>query len=412
MLRRYGHLIAMALGLRFATPALAERVWGDDRPIQIFPTQERQTLAHLVPDVPSQAAAPNLMYSGGPVIHAARVVSIFWGSSWGTDASPSPLAQHIVGFFGQFGTNDEYNVITQYYDTTGNIGLTNLTTTHWFDSANPPTRVTDAAVVSEVIDAITHSAVGLDGSTVYEVFLPAGSYASVSGLGTSCGGGNVQFCAYHGNFVYAGVDIKYASMPYPSCGGCQTLGWTDGENFDHFSCHETREAVTDPDLNAWHDGAGNEADDKCAWSPTPFLANGFGYQYEWSNLAGDCVTDSPVCADLNCDDGNACTNDACQPGVGCTHTTVNCSDSNGCTDDRCDPAAGCQHPLAAKCIAPLLAGLLDTCGDGHLDPGEECDDGNTRSGDCCSATCRFEPAGSSCLAGCSPHTCNGAGQCQ
>ena len=54
--------------------------------------------------------------------------------------------------------------------------------------------------------------------------------------------------------------------------------------------HELEEAVTDPDLNAWYDRRGQEADDKCAWSPAPFLGTGgFGYQYEWSNLTGSCV---------------------------------------------------------------------------------------------------------------------------
>ena len=83
--------------------------------------------------------------------------------------------------------------------------------------------------------------------------------------------------------------MKYSSMPYPSCGGCQSAGFTAAQNIDHFSCHETREAVTDEDLNAWYDRRGNEADDKCAWSPTPFLDGGYGYQYEWSNAAGACV---------------------------------------------------------------------------------------------------------------------------
>ena len=78
-------------------------------------------------------------------------------------------------------------------------------------------------------------------------------------------------------------------MPYPSCGGCQWTGFTDAQNLDHFSSHETREAVTDPDGSAWFDRQGNEADDKCAWSPAPFLLNGFGYQYEWSNLNSGCV---------------------------------------------------------------------------------------------------------------------------
>ena len=88
---------------------------------------------------------------------------------------------------------------------------------------------------------------------------------------------------------HLGTDVKYASMPYPSCGGCRMPGWTDAQNFHHFASHETREAVTDPDLNAWYDRQGLEADDKCAWSPSPFLLNGYGYQYEWSNLNGGCV---------------------------------------------------------------------------------------------------------------------------
>jgi hypothetical protein len=78
-------------------------------------------------------------------------------------------------------------------------------------------------------------------------------------------------------------------MPYPSCGGCQWTGFTTAQNLDHFACHETREAVTDPDLNAWYDRRGNEADDKCAWSPAPFIDNGFGYQWEWSNADSACV---------------------------------------------------------------------------------------------------------------------------
>src|SRR5439155_15402802 len=38
------------------------------------------------------------------------------------------------------------------------------------------------------------------------------------------------------------------------------------------------------------------------------------------------------------------------------------------------------------------------CGNGILDPGEECDDGNLRNGDCCSSTCQFEAAGTVCRA--------------
>jgi cysteine-rich repeat protein len=46
---------------------------------------------------------------------------------------------------------------------------------------------------------------------------------------------------------------------------------------------------------------------------------------------------------------------------------------------------------------PLDAAPPPPCGNGTLDSGEQCDDGNTRDGDCCSSECQFEALGSSCL---------------
>ena len=57
------------------------------------------------------------------------------------------------------------------------------------------------------------------------------------------------------------------------------------------------------------------------------------------------------------------------------------------------------------------------CGDGILNPEEECDDGDNVDGDCCSADCYFESSGSLCGdpkdTECdNPDTCNGSGSCQ
>jgi cysteine-rich repeat protein len=54
------------------------------------------------------------------------------------------------------------------------------------------------------------------------------------------------------------------------------------------------------------------------------------------------------------------------------------------------------------------------CGNGLLEPGEQCDDSNTMDGDCCSSTCQFESNGSPCAADANPCTadvCDGAGSC-
>lgn len=229
----------------------------------------------------------NLSYHGGPTITSAHIVPIFWGPSWASGGSDNANASTLEGYIANYGTTGEYNVITQY----SGILESNLSggSAAWFDTSTPPQNVTDADVQAEVSRYLQSHAV--DTSAIYEVFLPSTSYSS-NGTSDSCGGPSLAYCAYHGNFASGGNDIKYASMPYPSCGGCQSSGFTTAQNFEHFISHETREAVTDEDGNAWYDRRGYEADDKCAWSPAPFIdsTTGYAYQYEWSNAVSGCVT--------------------------------------------------------------------------------------------------------------------------
>ena len=241
-------------------------------------------------------AGSNLTYhTGGAVIPVAHVVEIFWGPSFNDTTSPDyTYARTLQSFRDQFGTTPEYNTITQYYQTIGgvttNIQLSNLAlgSADWFDTTTPPTAVTDAIVQQEVQRYLSTHAT--DYSAIYEVFIPAGHY-SQDGTSTSCGGPSLAYCAYHSHYNDAtGKAVKYSIEPYPNCSGCSVSGWTAVQNQEHFVCHETREAVSDALGNAWFDRSGNEADDKCAWSPTPFIGTGgYGYQYEWSNANSGCI---------------------------------------------------------------------------------------------------------------------------
>ena len=235
----------------------------------------------------------NLSYHGGAILSAAKVVPIFWGTYWATTNGSSQRST-LSHFFQQFGTNSHYGVITQYYDTvTGStryIGLTSLLATGsygWYDGSNPSSsRVTDAMVEAEVDKYLGSHA--FNGQSIYEVFIGPGYY-SYDGGATSCGGGNLRYCAYHGAYSWNGHTVKYSIEPYPSCTGCHAYGFSVAQDTEHFACHETREAVTDP-VNAWWNGStGYEADDQCAWSPAPFVDGGYGYQYEWSNRNDACV---------------------------------------------------------------------------------------------------------------------------
>jgi hypothetical protein len=242
---------------------------------------------------PGGSGSANLTYhTGGTVIRNANVVLIFWGPSFtGADAS---YASQMQAFRNQFGSTGEYNTITQYYGEDPVSGYGNIATgslvgqADMFDTTTPPTNVTDATVQSEVKKYV--AANGVDYNAIYEVFLPASSYSS-DGTSTSCGGPRLSYCAYHSHYVDAsGKNVKYSIEPYPSCSGCSVTGFTAAQNQEHFVCHETREAVTDALGNAWFDRTGYEADDKCAWTPSPFIGTGgFAYQYEWSNANSGCV---------------------------------------------------------------------------------------------------------------------------
>ncbi len=276
-----------ALALVF-TAALAASAFAGDAGVE---------LNHANRSTPSKyagggGAGGNLAYhNGGTVIRNANVVMIFWGNI------PSAYASELQAFRNQFGTTGEYNTVTQYYGEDpvsgyGNIATGSLVSSQpdWFDTSTPPTNVTDAIVQSEVKAYIAGHGGVADYNAIYEVFLPSGSYSS-DGTSTSCGGPNLSYCAYHSHYVDgAGKNVKYSIEPWPGCSGCSVSGFTTAQNQEHFVCHETREAVTDALGNAWFDRRGYEADDKCAWSPTPFIGTGgYGYQYEWSNANSGCV---------------------------------------------------------------------------------------------------------------------------
>lgn len=262
--------------------------------VTAFAQEQAVELKHGPISTPSKFAgggggAGNLAYhSGGTVIRNANVVFIFWGNI------PSAYASELQNFRNQFGTTPEYNTITQYYGEDpvsgyGNIAQGSLVNqADWFDTSTPPTNVTDAIVQQEVQRYVASH--GVDYNAIYEVFLPSGSYSS-DGTSTSCGGPNLAYCAYHSHYVDgSGKNVKYSIEPWPGCSGCSVSGFTTAQNQEHFVCHETREAVTDALGNAWFDRRGYEADDKCAWSPTPFIGTGgFGYQYEWSNANSGCI---------------------------------------------------------------------------------------------------------------------------
>jgi hypothetical protein len=139
--------------------------------------------------------------------------------------------------------------------------------------------------------------------------------------------------------------------------------------------------------------------------------------------SGSCVTGAAP----NCDDGNACTIDDCNPLTGCAHTQIpgcqpcsgpgNCNDSDPCTADVCSGGI-CQYnavPNGQACSDGDACNGTETCQAGVCVGGTapDCDDANVCTVDTCvpATGCQNTPVqnGTSCA---DSTVCNGAETCQ
>ncbi len=97
-------------------------------------------------------------------------------------------------------------------------------------------------------------------------------------------------------------------------------------------------------------------------------------------VEGQCSSSPTVC-----DDGNECTVDACDEGSGCFHYDLDCNDGNECTTDSCDEASGCVYQEIS--CGDGNACTTDSCdsesGCGHEDV--VCDDNSACTSDSCDA---------------------------
>ena len=128
------------------------------------------------------------------------------------------------------------------------------------------------------------------------------------------------------------------------------------------------------------------------------------------NADGVCSGGLPV----GCDDANPCTDDACDPRRGCTHTPntascardacstadrcqagacvtgapVSCDDGNPCTDDSCDPTTGCKHANRTGACNADACTTGAQCQNGACTGGApvSCDDGDRCTTDSCNPT--------------------------
>jgi YVTN family beta-propeller protein len=122
----------------------------------------------------------------------------------------------------------------------------------------------------------------------------------------------------------------------------------------------------------------------CTGGPAPSCNDGNPCTDDACNPATGCVHTSNT---VPCDDGNACTTgDACQGGACTGGPAPSCNDGNPCTDDACNPATGCVHTSnTAPCNDGNACTTGDACQGGTCTggPAPSCNDGNPCTDDAC-----------------------------
>jgi len=218
-----------------------------------------------------------IYYHGGPVMGGTVNVHYIWYGNWGGNSATTILPK-LIGDLS--GSSYERINTTYYAGSTHVAGTMSLASQTNVDTSVYGTALSDAAILSIVSDQNPS-----DTNAIYFVLTSADVNAT-SGFCT-------QYCGWHDHATIGGKDIKYAFVGNPdrcpsSCEE-QTTGPNGNAGADGMAsiiAHESEEAISDPDLNAWYDHRGYENADKCAWTFGTESTASNGSKYNFS-VGGD-----------------------------------------------------------------------------------------------------------------------------
>jgi hypothetical protein len=280
-----------------------------------------------------RALADNLTNQNGPVMqNPIRAFFIYWlPTGVVLDTSQTDGIGNYTTLMQRF-SNDAsgsryLNIVTQYPSVCGSNPCVMRNGAgafafggNWTDTQSYPSNrgtrtnpLQDGDIQNEVTRAIAQNFWTLDANAVF--FVITGVFQNSGALVEECQVSNLffssctynRFCAYHDYFNSGSNNIRYNYVSNASfnTAGC-AMGISTGVNGQVASdrevvlmSHELFETITDPEINAWLDGSGNEIGDKCnpndATNPVPAATvnmNGHTYnvQQQWSNGSASCVS--------------------------------------------------------------------------------------------------------------------------
>jgi hypothetical protein len=274
--------LAAALTLSCAT-AQAIVVQTQDGPVSYLPPKSAAPSTNS-PGTRAAPVASPLAYHGGPVMHSSATYAIFWAPSGfsfpaGYVAAVNTFLDHVTADSGK--PSNVYSVGTQYTDTSGARAAYSVTHPASFtDTTSYPIGclpysvggvsysacISDAQISNEVNSFVTAHGLPRGLATQYLVLTPPG-------VGSCFDPANCfdrDYCAYH-SYNNTGGTTLYTNLGFTPAdpNGCGTGQYPNGPSAggadDVLSVlsHEANETITDPRLNAWYDGGGEENADKC-----------------------------------------------------------------------------------------------------------------------------------------------------
>jgi hypothetical protein len=245
---------------------------------------------HVTRDFGRRGGGNGISYHGGPVMTGTPNMHYIWYGNWSGNSATTIL----TSFIQSLGGSAYEGINTTYYNgsnvhVSGAINYAGSTT----DNYSHGTALADTDIIS-IVSATNPT----DTNGLYFV-LTSSDVDETSGF---C----KQYCGWHDHTTINGLDIKYAFIGNPdrcpSACEAQTTspnGNAGADGMASIIAHESEEAISDPDLNAWYDTRGYENADKCAWTfgTESTASNGSKYnvtlggaqyliQQNWVNASG------------------------------------------------------------------------------------------------------------------------------
>ena len=307
-LGKFRYALALLFVLLAANSLMAQKIRNNQAGPgeKMVPTGDGSAVA-----VPDNGAAPagravmtgnGINYNGGPVLKNTVPIYIIWYGNWnGTGSNTQTTVNLIDTLIGGLSNSGYEKINSTYGDATGNVSGAMTLVKQVFDTGSQGTRLRNSRISSAISAQLTSGALPTDPNGVY-LFLTS-SNVKESGFCT-------QFCGFHTRQTLNGQDIKWAFVgnvdQCPSGCEIQTVGPNStagsgggADGMANVISHETEEAISDPDLNAWFDSSGQENADKCnfRFGTTQTAANGAKFnqtlggknwmiQMNWENSRG------------------------------------------------------------------------------------------------------------------------------